>query len=96
MSIPFTQYLRPYGRKVAVSIEMEPEVEAKAQQIIDAGFVFEIEQLSTGQVSATIADPRTDEDVKYASIVPNGPRVPEAIKLMILEFQIPTNGESND
>lgn len=90
MAIEFIQFMRPDGRQRLQYINMEPEVEAKAKQITDAGYRFEIEMLATGHVSATIADPRIDEDVKYASIVPNGPRVPEAIKQMILEFQIPT------
>ena len=88
MSIPFTQYLRPDGRKKAVTIELEVHVEAKANDILAAGYVFEIEQLINGMISATIADPIKDRDVAHA-LSPNGPPVPIRISEMIMSFKLP-------
>jgi hypothetical protein len=92
MPIPFTQYLRPNGRQIPVEIALDYDTELKARAILDAGFKFEIEMLSTGQVSATIADPVNDEDVSHAKIVPNGPAVPQAVKDMIMDFQLKEPG----
>jgi len=86
MPVPFTQYLRPNGRKVQVEIALDEETETMAKAIIASGLLFEIEVLSTGEVSATIADPNLDLDVIHATIVPNGPRVPEVIRAMIHKY----------
>lgn len=53
MPVPFTQYLLPDGRKRSTSIEMPPEIEALAKEIIGAGAHFDIEVLQTGVVSMT-------------------------------------------
>lgn len=87
MSVRFTQFLLPDGRRQEVEIDLDPKVEEKAAKIIAAGYKFEIEMLSTGDISATIADPKIDDDVAFAAIVPNGPDVPQAIEDMIKEFK---------
>jgi len=51
MSIPFTQFLRPDGRRKPTSIDMDPKTEEVAAALIDAGIQFEIEELMTGKVS---------------------------------------------
>lgn len=89
MPIPFTQFLRPDGRQQQITITLDDETQAKADQILAAGYTFAIEVLRTDEVSATIADPVLDEDVAHATIVPNGPKVPEAIRSMIMDFTIP-------
>jgi hypothetical protein len=81
--IPFTQYLRPNGRRAEVSIERPDEIADLAQRIIDRGFRFECEELSTGHCSFTIAGPDDDEDIE---VVMNGPAVPPAIDRMIKRF----------
>ena len=81
--IPFTQYLRPDGRAVPVSIDRPEEISTLAQRIIDAGFQFECEHLSTGHASLTIAGPDYDEDIE---VVENGPAVPVAIDRMVKRF----------
>lgn len=82
--IEFTQYLRPDGRQRKITIDL-PEVQSKADAIIAAGFVFEIEVLSEGTVSATISDDLYDHSNVLAS---NSPDVPAAIAAMIMDFDI--------
>lgn len=82
--IPFTQYLRPNGRKAQVSIERPPEVTALAQQFIRVGGWFECEELTTGHVSLTacmVVDEEPD-DIEI-EIVQNGPDVPNAVDRLV-------------
>ncbi len=81
--IPFIQYLRPDGRQVPVSIDRPDEIANLARRIIDRGFRFECEHLSTGHASLTIASHDDDEDIE---IVRNGPDVPVAIDRMVKRF----------
>jgi hypothetical protein len=92
MSIPFTQYLRPDGRKRPVLIERPAEIEALAKAIIDAGYRFEIEELTTGEASMEILKDVPDPDINDSlamEICPNGPTVgdvlgvPESVDKMI-------------
>lgn len=86
MPIPFTQFKRPDGRKVPVTIERPPEVEALAKSIMQAGCRFEIEVLMTGQISMEIVRDVPDPDI-YDSIAreicSNGPAVDTAVDKMI-------------
>lgn len=86
MAIPFTQFLRPNGRQIPVTIDLDEETERMAQAILARGLKFEIEELRNGMISATVADPKEDRDLMFAKFVPNGPEVPEAIKAMIHKF----------
>jgi hypothetical protein len=81
--IPFTQYLRPDGRKVEVSIDRPDDIYGLAKSIIERGYRFECEHLSTGHASLTIAGNYDDEDIE---VVANGPKVPIAIDRMIKRF----------
>ncbi|MDW9726340.1 hypothetical protein GOB91_29265 [Sinorhizobium meliloti] len=81
--IPFTQYLMPDGRKAPVRINRPDEISDKAEKIIEAGYRFECEVLTTGQISLTIAGKDGDEDIE---VVPNGPEVPVAVDRMITRF----------
>ena len=83
--IPFTQYLRPDGRRKAESIERPPEVEAAAHAIIAAGFRFEAEVLRTGFVSFEVLkeDEHGDADTLAMTTVANGPKVPEAVDRLV-------------
>lgn len=80
-AVPFTQYLRPDGRKVSVSIERPENIATKAQSIIDRGLRFECEQLIDGSISLTISDDNGDIDIE---VVPNGPEVPPAVDRLVL------------
>jgi len=84
-NIPFTQYLRPDGRKVGVVIDRPEAIASMALKIMQAGYVFEVEHLTTGEASLTIADPKKGVDVAI-KIVPNGPKVPGAVDDMITDF----------
>jgi hypothetical protein len=95
MAIPFTQYLRPDGRRAQVEIDMPEEIERKAQQIIAAGYVFEVEHLTTGHASLTIADPSKGEDVAI-EVVPNGPAVPDAVERLVRSFNPETDAIDYD
>ena len=86
MDVPFTQYIRPSGRPVPVRIDRPDDVAAKAQRIIDAGYRFETEVLTTGMVSFTIYSPAVDEDMAI-ELVENGPEVPAAVDRLINEFE---------
>jgi len=81
--IPFTQYLRPNGRKAEVSIDRPDEIANLAHRIIERGFRFECEHLTTGHASLTIAGPDDDEDIE---VVQNEPDVPIAIDRMVKRF----------
>lgn len=88
MPIPFTQYLMPNGRKTRVFIALDPETEAKAERILEAGYEFEIEMLSDHvTISMTIYDPELDQDIA-AEICENGPQVPISVKKLISEFEL--------
>ena len=81
--IPFTQYLRPDGRKAEVSIDRPDEISILANRIIACGFRFECEHLMTGHASFTISDDDDDHDIE---VVRNGPDVPAAIDRMVKRF----------
>lgn len=81
--IPFTQYLRPDGRQVPVTIDRPADVADLAQRIIDRGFRFECEHLTTGHASLTIAGRDDDVDIE---VVRNGPDVPVAVDRMVKRF----------
>lgn len=85
--IPFTQYLRPDGRIRETGISRPADVEAKAQEILNAGYRFECEELHTKDVSLTIFDPEAEEDVAI-ELVPNGPAVPAAVDKLIMSFEL--------
>lgn len=85
MAVPFTQYLRPDGRKHPISIELDEVTEAKAQLILSEGLVFECEVLTTNMVSLTITSQERDEDIRLA---PNGPKVPTKVAELINEFDL--------
>lgn len=83
--VPFFQFLRPDGRATLTHI-MRPEAVAdKARAIIEAGFRFESEILTTGEASFTISD----QDGDYAvEICPNGPEVLDAVDKLVMDFDI--------
>ena len=81
--IPFTQYLRPLGKPVPVTIDRPHRIADLAEKIIARGFRFECEHLRTGHASFTITDEDGDADIE---VVPNGPEVPSAIDRMIERF----------
>ena len=82
--IPFTQYLRPNGRKARTAIDRPSEVEKKAQDLIDSGAVFEIEELMSGIVSMTCERETNDEhEVLAHELCSNGTEVPETVDRLV-------------
>jgi len=86
MSIPFTQYVLPNGRKEPTSIETSKEVDKIAHDLIDAGCRFDIEILRTGQVSMTCErEPENEEDdgILSMEICENGPKIINAVTKLV-------------
>ena len=82
--IHFTQFVRPNGRQQITGIDRPPDVEAQAAKIIAAGGRFEIEVLTTGEISleAVIDE---DDDIRSLAIeiCENGPEVPLAVDRLV-------------
>lgn len=95
MTIPFTQYLRPDGRKRFTEIEMPADVEALAHAFIDRGGWFDVEELTTGHVSLTAGYIVDDEPRDVAiRVVPNGPSVVQAVEELVREATAWQNTET--
>lgn len=83
--IPFVQYMRPDGRAVPRSIEMNVDVCLLADLLMDAGYRFEAEVLSDGTVSLTIYDSAKEEDVDI-ELVRNPEEVKASVEKMIRRY----------
>lgn len=83
MSIPFTQYLRPDGRKTPVEIDRPPEIEEMAQKFIADGGYFECEETRTGHASLTAGHPAYEQGDLAIEVVLNGPDVPDAVDRLV-------------
>jgi hypothetical protein len=84
MSIKFTQFLMPDGRRTPVTIDRPDEIEALAEEVIKGGGSFEIEVLSTGVVSITCEDHGREETLAH-ELCENGPPVPAAVDRVVRE-----------
>lgn len=87
MSIPFTQFLRPYGHRTPTTIDMDPETEAMANALITAGMKFEIEELVNGKISMECVN-RAIEDgapgfLLSNAVCSNGPPVVAAVRDLV-------------
>ena len=89
MNIYFTQYLLPLGEQRRVSVDRPEEIGRLAEAVTKAGYHFECEMLTTGEVSLTCEgpDPNDAEEIIVLSsrIVENGPPVIEAVDAVVLE-----------
>lgn len=83
MSINFTQYLRPDGRKQTVSIDRPHHIVEMAQFILLKGFKFEIEELMDGMVSMTVEKNFGDDGPIAHEICKNGLDVPLRVDQLI-------------
>lgn len=87
MSIPFTQYLLPDGRRRDEAIDRPGEIEAIANRFIAAGGRYECEILTTGEVSLTAVKEVDGEEQDVGIVLcPNapgavGPKVDELVRL---------------
>ena len=91
--VEFTQYLRPDGRPKQIVIDRPQHLYEKARQIIESGYWFEAEVLTTGEVSLTVSDAHGDHAFE---IVPNGPDVPAAVDRLIAGFELPHDCDKHD
>ncbi len=85
MAIEFTQYMLPDGRTKQIHIDRPSDIEEKARAITNAGFHFECEFLTTGEISFTIADREKQDDVAL-EFSENGPEVLDAVDKLITDF----------
>lgn len=90
ITVPFTQYVRPNGRKREVSIEVNDTLAPMVQAIIAKGLRFECEVLSTGVISLSISN--GEEDITGV-LVDNGPGVRLAVERMIQDGYSKINGD---
>ena len=70
--IPFTEYVKPNGRKRETIIVRSMAVCDKANDIMAAGYDFEVELLTTGDVSLTITNEDGDADIEVVENAPGG------------------------
>lgn len=80
-AIPFTQYVRPFGGRRATTILRPAHIASAADRVIAAGYRFECEELTTGEVSLTIANDNGDFDIEVCA---NGPGVPNAVDRLVI------------
>ncbi len=89
MTIRFTQFLRPNGQQVAVGVDRADGIEQRAERLQRNGCRFEVEVLTTGDVSFEVLAPWKDEEgdpVTLAMlIVENGPGVMQAVDTLVVE-----------
>lgn len=92
MSIPFTQYMLPDGRVKKVLICMPDEIESRAKALIGDDCRFEIEMLSSGEISMTC---ERDDEVLSIEVCQNGPDVLLAVERLIdvAEEQLGRSGQ---
>jgi hypothetical protein len=84
MTIPFTQYLRPNGRRRDVEIDRPSDIQALARRFIESGGRYECEHLTTGEASLTAVKEIDGEEQDIAiEVVPNGPEVPAAVDRLV-------------
>ena len=86
MSVEFTQYLRPNGKRRAVRIDLDDDIaERHAQELmLSKGASFDVEELTTGEVSLTCEwEDSAGWPVTFIEVVPNGPGILEAARLLV-------------
>ena len=82
-SIPFTQFLRPNGQQVPITIDMEDQVlHDKAETLIEAGWQFEAEVLMSGIVSVT-CERDAEGGEAYIQLAQNGLAVVTAVRSLV-------------
>lgn len=77
----FTQYMFPNGRKVPEFIERPEPIEKLADELMDAGWSFEIECFPDTQV--VHMDCCNDDGQLAVQVCKNGPDVPPTVDKMV-------------
>lgn len=83
MSILFTQYYMPNGRQKHKTFDSDPKTEKLAHEMLDFGFTFDVEILSTGMISMTCMAPDKEETCLASEISTNGPEVVEKVQSLV-------------
>lgn len=85
--IPFIQHLRPVGTTRNGSFNTDPKTESIANQLIQNGVRFEVEQLKSGKLylSACKDDPKNGPVTIAIQLVKNS--INEAVKLLVEDAQ---------
>lgn len=90
MTVAFTQFVLPGARRIPLTFEPGPELDALAAELIAAGYRFECEVLRTGHVHLDCCGPGLDgpdaarEDTQLAAAVcTNDPAVVLAVERVI-------------
>lgn len=86
-TIPFTQFLLPDGRKAPLTVDCSVEVASVAESVIADGYEFQIEILTTREVSMTCFDPQEEEDIAI-EVCPNGPGIEEAVGRLVKQARL--------
>ena len=82
MTVEITQYMRPDGRAVLMLTDINDAFEAPYRVIQGRGWRLAAEHLTTGEISITLEDLATEEDLA-GEVIPNGPEVPRAIERVL-------------
>jgi len=91
VEVPLTQYLRPDGRRRAITADVDIKLGPKVRAILDKGYRFTAEELSGLGVSLCIENDEEDLAVEVAENGPgsNSPRV--ALERLISKFKLEDN-----
>lgn len=82
--IPFTQYLRPNGRREAVEINRPDAIEAIAQRFIASGGRYTCEVLTNGMVSLAAEKVWEGEERDVVIVLSqNGPVIDEKVDELV-------------
>lgn len=80
--IPFTQFLRPDGRRRPMRIVRPLDIVQQARAIVAKGCEFHIEELATLKISMTCFDTAIEEDIAI-EVCANGPPVCGAVDRLV-------------
>lgn len=85
MSIPFTQFLLPNGRRRHETIDRPDDIEALANSFIASGGRFEMEMLPDLETVSLTAVHKVDGEYDDIAIevCSNGPDVPDAVDRLV-------------
>lgn len=82
MTIIFTRFHKPNGRRSKVEIDRPTDIDKMARDLVRYGYDFEIEVLRGDEIHMTVSN----EDGDLCSrICENGPQVPISVDEMIAE-----------
>lgn len=85
MTIIFTRFSRPNGRRSKVKIDRPTDIDKMARDLVRMGYDFEIEVLRGDEIHMTVSN----EDGDLCSrICENGPQVPISVDSMIVEAHL--------